>query len=1042
MAFHFQCPITCRRICYCKMGFPPELRSEKARNEFASVAARVQELFNNPGLVFGKPETVQVLVPKVGYAADGPEVIVGGDDDVEEVEEVQKKVDVVSVGAEDYPRRVESGDVNLGLTNDAGIDDQILSSSKVWCRLCFSGEDDGSYRAKKMISCKSCNKKYHKSCVKSWAQHRDLFHWSSWNCPSCRSCEVCGKTGDPNKLMFCKRCDSACHCYCQQPSHKNVSSGPYLCPKHTKCHSCASTVPGNGLSVRWFLGYTCCDACGRLFVKGNYCPVCLKVYRDSESTPMVCCDVCQRWVHCLCDGISDEKYLQFQVDNNLQYRCATCRGDCYKVKDLEDTVQELWRRRDKDDRELTASLRAAAGLPAHEEIFSISDDEDNRPLTINEHTRSLKFSLKGGVEKSPKRKSASKKNNKRKAFGLPLFGGQPNAQSTGFITSDNNKDESSEHEIAGSLTNAVWSNNDAIKNKSSKKKSSSKKNNNRKAFNSPVFGGQPDARSTGLINSDNSKDENGESEIAGFLTNAVWSNNDVMKKTETRKTTDKSSNSKGPKLVIHLGSRNKNVTNLHSGNESSTNGGNSDRTRLKIRGKEGNTIKIKKLNPENVAKPRVLFKKGSDNHVGQAQKEKNAGQAQKEKNAGLSQKEKEGIKPLLRLKFKTPYAEKVMSWAPSSGVDDMSLVKGQRSKRKRPSPVMDAKSVAVREDEVRDAKPVSIREDEGASRSYGDDEIMDANWIIQKLGKDAIGKKVEVHQRSNSTWHKGTVIKVYEGTSIITVLYDDEEQSNVDLKKQGIRFYSVKRWQYGKLSSISPSPEIIVDGKLSPNPDYASWLEADQRVLLLLQSSFYVRGSRCQPLNMPTVDALRQLKKGNLFVQDYAKKFKSLCDQLAAIAQPVKDMDKMHWFLCGLGPAFENFSTAQRAIYPPPAFRDLLARAESHELFMISLHCSAIPTAAFAAQHQPSRYRGSSSKGRGRQFSGGQGWGKNPTRCQLCRTEGHYAYACPQLPTFQQQATTYSAANLAKAFTPFATSLINHQIGVLTLLIWLPPLLI
>lgn len=28
---------------------------------------------------------------------------------------------------------------------------------------------------------------------------------------------------------------------------------------------------------RWLLGYTCCDACGRLFGKGNYCPVCLKV---------------------------------------------------------------------------------------------------------------------------------------------------------------------------------------------------------------------------------------------------------------------------------------------------------------------------------------------------------------------------------------------------------------------------------------------------------------------------------------------------------------------------------------------------------------------------------------------------------------------------------------------------------------------------------------------------------------------------------------------------------------------------------------------
>lgn len=31
------------------------------------------------------------------------------------------------------------------------------------------------------------------------------------------------------------------------------------------------------ICFRWFLGYTCCDACGRLFVKGNYCPVCLKV---------------------------------------------------------------------------------------------------------------------------------------------------------------------------------------------------------------------------------------------------------------------------------------------------------------------------------------------------------------------------------------------------------------------------------------------------------------------------------------------------------------------------------------------------------------------------------------------------------------------------------------------------------------------------------------------------------------------------------------------------------------------------------------------
>lgn len=32
--------------------------------------------------------------------------------------------------------------------------------------------------------------------------------------------QVCRRTGDPNKFMFCKRCDGAYHCYCQQPPHK------------------------------------------------------------------------------------------------------------------------------------------------------------------------------------------------------------------------------------------------------------------------------------------------------------------------------------------------------------------------------------------------------------------------------------------------------------------------------------------------------------------------------------------------------------------------------------------------------------------------------------------------------------------------------------------------------------------------------------------------------------------------------------------------------------------------------------------------------
>jgi hypothetical protein len=32
------------------------------------------------------------------------------------------------------------------------------------------------------------------------------------------------------------------------------------------------------------------------------------------------------------------------------------------------------------------------------------------------------------------------------------------------------------------------------------------------------------------------------------------------------------------------------------------------------------------------------------------------------------------------------------------------------------------------------------------------DEVMDANWILRKLGKDAIGKRIEVHQASDGKW--------------------------------------------------------------------------------------------------------------------------------------------------------------------------------------------------------------------------------------------------------------------------------------------------
>lgn len=56
-------------------------------------------------------------------------------------------------------------------------EEQGLSNMNVMCRLCFFGENEGSEKARRMLPCKKCGKKYHRSCLKSWAQHRGKIYW-------------------------------------------------------------------------------------------------------------------------------------------------------------------------------------------------------------------------------------------------------------------------------------------------------------------------------------------------------------------------------------------------------------------------------------------------------------------------------------------------------------------------------------------------------------------------------------------------------------------------------------------------------------------------------------------------------------------------------------------------------------------------------------------------------------------------------------------------------------------------------------------------
>ncbi|XP_076933194.1 uncharacterized protein LOC143599004 [Bidens hawaiensis] len=164
------------------------------------------------------------------------------------------------------------------------------------------------------------------------------------------------------------------------------------------------------------------------------------------------------------------------------------------------------------------------------------------------------------------------------------------------------------------------------------------------------------------------------------------------------------------------------------------------------------------------------------------------------------------------------------------------------------------------------------------------------------------------------------------------------------------------------------------------------------------------------------------LMDGTSTVPDYSRRFKSICDQLAAVGQPVVEKEKFHWFLSGLGPSFETFSTSIRAIKPASLFRDLVTQAESHELFLQSLHENSTPPAAFHGQHtRHSRGGRSSGNYKGSGYRGGfnGGWGRSQEKqsppCQLCKTYGHGASSCPDLRRYASQKSP-SHESLAKAF--------------------------
>ncbi|KAK2966111.1 hypothetical protein RJ640_001525 [Escallonia rubra] len=75
---------------------------------------------------------------------------------------------------------------------------------------------------------------------------------------------------------------------------------------------------------------------------------------------------------------------------------------------------------------------------------------------------------------------------------------------------------------------------------------------------------------------------------------------------------------------------------------------------------------------------------------------------------------------------------------------------------------------------------------------------------------------------------------------------------------------------------------------------------------------------------------MTMLHKGTYSINEYIGKFKSICDNLAAIGKTVRDKNKVIWLLQGLGHGYENFATTMLKRHVP-SYNDIVPILQSYE---------------------------------------------------------------------------------------------------------------
>ena len=241
-----------------------------------------------------------------------------------------------------------------------------------------------------------------------------------------------------------------------------------------------------------------------------------------------------------------------------------------------------------------------------------------------------------------------------------------------------------------------------------------------------------------------------------------------------------------------------------------------------------------------------------------------------------------------------------------------------------------------------------------------------------------------------------------------------------------------------------PAQQITKEDKIETNPNHLLWKRNDglltafllknieTEVLVTLEdvgSAYRVWKSIEQQILPITIEkemilneSLMSLQKGNLSVDEYVKKFKGICDNLAAIKKPIDETKKVFQLARGLGTKYQDFRTAMLTKPPFPSFHQFVMALQAYDQLNFSNNTeqdlNPRHDQAYTAQRGRGRGRNGghfNSRGRGfnpaaryssnfhnntnheEQANGdnkGNGHNKTKITCQICGKFNHSAIEC------------------------------------------------